>query len=212
MGKRTGEDVIGSTIRGLTVVELIGVDESHKMVARFKCLCGVEFRARISNVKSGCTKSCGCLQKTTVSERNYKHGLSRDTRFQVWVDMHKRCYNQEHPSYPNYGGRGLKVHQSWHGSPAQFLIDMGERPNRSTLERKNNDVGYEPGNCVWAPMSVQQNNKRTNVLLTLEGETHTIADWSRIKGLGKGVLSWRLASGWPDDALLSPSKSSRRKP
>ncbi len=88
------------------------------------------------------------------------HGYSRTPTYQAWKSMLKRCLTTSNKKYPDYGGRGITVCQRWIDSFLNFLADMGERPSaKHTLERSDNDKGYEPGNVIWATMKVQSRNK-----------------------------------------------------
>ena len=95
--------------------------------------------------------------------------------------MKGRCRNPNDKSYKNYGGRGITVCNRWNDF-ANFLEDMGERPEGMSLERKDNNGNYEPSNCKWATRSDQQNNRRSNRLFTINGKTQTFTQWVREVG------------------------------
>lgn len=144
---------------------LIFLDDSHSTLNRegykikfgkFLCDCGVEKTIRISNVKSGNTKSCGCLE----IESRRTHGKRSSVEYSTWDSMIQRCYNKKHPSYSNYGGRGIKVCDRWLESFENFYEDMGEKPSGFWIERINPSADYYPENCKWEFVSVQQYNKR----------------------------------------------------
>lgn len=82
--------------------------------------------------------------------------------YKVWTAMFDRCYNEKHPAYNYYGGRGIKVCPRWR-SFYNFMDDMGPRPDGLTLERVNNMAGYGPKNCKWATYTEQANNRRNNI-------------------------------------------------
>ncbi len=119
--------------------------------------------------------------------------------------MRTRCLNEKSDQYPEYGGRGIKVALAW-DSFAAFLADMGERPAGTTLDRWPDVNGdYAPGNCRWATMQQQENNKRNNVLLTHGGKTQTVAEWARETGLIYQTIRQRLKHGWSvAEALTLP--------
>lgn len=73
--------------------------------------------------------------------------------------MLQRCRNPRNRRFKDYGGRGITVCERWL-SFDNFLADMGEPPLGLTIERRDNDKGYEPGNCYWATYKVQANNQR----------------------------------------------------
>jgi hypothetical protein len=92
----------------------------------------------------------------------YKHGetTANSVEYHTWANMMTRCYNKNTKDYKNYGGRGIQVCERWKNYE-NFLNDMGRKPSPElTLERKDNDKDYEPGNCKWATRRDQQFNRR----------------------------------------------------
>lgn len=159
MSKRI--DLKGKVFGRITVIEEEGSDSRGEMMWRCKCECGKEKITTSSRLRTSQTKSCGCLQKETVSSTMYRHGMSNHPNYVVWASMRKRCNNKNNLSYPDYGGRGIEVCKRW-DSFSNFLADVGERPTeKHTLERKNNDGNYEPTNCCWSSRADQARNTRT---------------------------------------------------
>jgi len=75
--------------------------------------------------------------------------------------MRRRCNYPQDRGYKNYGGRGIKVCERWDTSFAAFLEDMGKAPSpKHSIDRVNNNGNYEPGNCRWATMKEQMQNRR----------------------------------------------------
>ena len=125
----------------------------------------------------------------------------------VWRGMHNRCYNENQKSYKNYGAKGIRVCERWHGKQGfkKFLADMGERPEKGTIERIDSRGNYEPSNCRWATRLEQANNKSNNRYITIEGITQTKTQWARQYNIGVAIFHQRLQNGMlPLDALTKP--------
>lgn len=130
------------------------------------------------------------------------HGLSRTTSYPVWCGIKTRCYNKNSAFYAEYGGRGISMCQRWLDSFQAFHDDMGERPAGMTIERLNNDLGYEPGNCVWADRKTQSRNRRGRHLLTIAGETRSMSEWAESSGISVSTIWARIKYGWSDEAAV----------
>jgi hypothetical protein len=124
--------------------------------------------------------------------------------------MKKRCRSR-----PDYIERGTQVCERWENSFTDFYNDMGPRPSsKHSIERKNNDGDYEPGNCIWATRTTQNRNTRRNHFLTFSGRTQTIADWSEETGIRQGTIWIRLSKlKWSVEKTLStPTRPLNRNP
>lgn len=120
-------------------------------------------------------------------------GAKASPEYNVWNNMKGRCTRPNHPEWPRYGGRGIKVCDRWLESFANFFADMGERPSPAhSIDRIDNDGNYEPGNCRWATGDVQNRNNRRTRLLTLNGVTKCMKDWCAEYGVPARTLKYRM--------------------
>lgn len=201
-------DLTGYKFNRLLVVEFAGV-KSKRVYWKCRCDCGKDVIVRSWSLKSGNTKSCGCL----VSEGNNKtHGMSLKAEYGVWLSMRNRCYNPSVKGYINYGGRGITVCPEWRDSFDQFYKDMGKKPTpKHSIDRINNDGNYEPGNCRWATHRDQCNNRRGNISLKYNGKTQTPAQWGRELGISRATIIQRLSYGWTVERTLSTPLKYQKK-
>lgn len=136
-----------------------------------------------------------------------KHGYSHTRIDHIYKSMIDRCENPKNYGYHKYGGRGIHVCEEWKTNKIAFFewaFANGYAENL-TIDRKDNSKGYSPENCRWITYQEQNNNRRSNRYETIDGETHTVAEWSRISGIKQGTIQYRLAKGWnPKDAVFKP--------
>jgi hypothetical protein len=157
------------------------------------------------------------LQRERTSAANLKHGHARQgtSLYRRWKRLRARCNNPNHPKYPDYGGRGIRVCERWNDF-SNFLTDMGEPPPGLTLERINNDLGYSPDNCRWATAKEQSNNRRPrrstkgkpNIVLTWNGKTQSVNAWSAELKIRGQTIRWRIRKNWPIEQILSSNQPS----
>lgn len=152
------EDLTGKSFGKLTVVGF-----SHRKESRYfwncVCICGVPTKSDRSSLVGGKAKSCGCARKAKITSRLTTHGKANTRFYKIWQGMKKRCMNPNSTNYEFYGGRGIKVCDSWLNFE-NFDKDMldGYEDNL-TLDRIDNRKGYSLENCRWVSMSVQDYNK-----------------------------------------------------
>lgn len=151
-------DVSGMQFGRLTAIRFHGVTRSKRMW-ECKCACGAEVIVSIGSLRSGNTKSCGCLHVETARNKNLSHGRCRTKIYSIWTHMLQRCRNPNRPRYHDYGGRGITVCKRWL-TFENFFEDMGEVPAGHTLDRIDNDGNYEPKNCKWSTPTEQTKNSR----------------------------------------------------
>lgn len=130
--------------------------------------------------------------------------MSKHPAYAVWRSMLARCDNADHPAYGNYGGRGIRVCESWKESFDNFWRDMGATYAPGlTLDRKDNDAGYRPDNCRWTDRHAQAQNRRDAKLVKYNGVLMNVSVAARASGINSTTILYRLANGWPEDRLFS---------
>jgi hypothetical protein len=134
------------------------------------CDCGNKVAVLICNLRSGRTKSCGCLKVEMAGQQRRTHGMSQTSEYKIWAGIKKRCYNMSYKEYHLYGGRGINMSPEWKESFEAFYKDMGPRPSSNhSIERLDNSLGYNNQNCIWALPSQQTKNRRVSHFVTLDG-------------------------------------------
>jgi hypothetical protein len=155
------------------------------------------------------TKSCGC-------DLNVKHGHSRTSKsgltqtYMTWMSMRQRCQYQQNIGYARYGGAGVKVCERWQVFE-NFVADMGLRPDNTTIDRIDNQIGYEPGNCRWATKKEQARNRSNNRMIEIDGVTKCLAEWCEHYGMEPKRVCQRLHAGWSAEKALTMPLRPKRK-
>lgn len=182
-----------------------------------RCECGVVRTVRMIHLKSGASKSCGCLKREICAEsgrRNRIHGNAGERAtltYKSWRAMTQRCCNPKNAGYSIYGAKGISVCDRWKTSFQNFLADMGERPTAShSIDRINPRGQYDPANCRWATPLQQQRNRTNNTFVTIDGVRKCVTEWVEAPGsVSKSAFRRRIQSGWePKRALFEPILSS----
>jgi len=156
-----------------------------------ECSCGTRKEIRGYDLLNGQTKSCGCLNKEKLLRKVTTHGMTNTATYKSWCGMKGRCNNPRDAAYGRYGGRGIKVCPRWLQFE-NFFEDMGEKPEKLTLERLDNNKGYSPDNCTWATRWTQNRNKKNNRMYSYQGEAKCLADWAIEMGMNYQTLCSRL--------------------
>lgn len=194
----------GTVFGRLTV---IGVGQSgylNRSQSKCVCECGVTGEFDNNRLRRGKVRSCGCITPEP------KHGRSGDPIHKVWGAVIQRCTNPKSTSYNRYGERGVTICDAWRDF-AVFLADMGDRPSDNhSIDRIDNDGNYSCGkcgdciqngwslNCRWATPEEQANNKRSNLVVTVDGKSMTAAQWEKVTGVSQKKIRQRIFRGWSD--------------
>lgn len=199
------QDITGQRFSRLVVLERAGRAPSGHATWKCKCDCGNEVVVWGLSLKSGNTRSCGCIHKEQLSERSRTHGLKpgNDSTYNSWACMKSRCNNPNHPDYHYYGGRGITHDPRW-ADFKNFFEDMGPKPDDSlTIERIDNDGNYCKENCKWGTRKEQARNKSNNRIFTCSGRTMTLAEWAEELGVSHNTIYGRLERGWSLEKTLT---------
>lgn len=186
-------DRSGQTFGRLTARRYVSVQSARRKKSAWVCVCecGTEKTVATDDLTSGKVVSCGCVKRDRLRTYRPQHGGTGTREHSIWCGMIDRCERATREGYRNYGGRGISVCERWRGSFQAFLDDMGPRPSADmTIERVDNDRGYEPGNCVWAPRRTQNRNKR-NIVLTED----LVRDLHASRARGETIASWASRHG-----------------
>lgn len=147
------------------------------------------------DARIGRVSSCGCVGAAVQKSHATTHGMKGTATYDSWCGAKGRCTNPDDKNYPRYGGRGIKVCQEWQESFENFLSDMGERPDGTTLDRIDVNGDYEPGNCRWATATQQARNRRRSVYVERNGKKAHLSEVAEEMGITYGAAFMRLKRG-----------------
>ncbi len=199
------EDLSGRVFGRLSVVS--EAERSESGLRHWICVCQCGNKATISHrsLKSGNSRSCGCLRKETTSGRLTTHGQScrgEKTRiYKIWSGMIARCSIESATGYQNYGGRGIRVCDRWNDFQ-RFYEDMGEPPSpKHSIDRVDVNGDYSKENCRWSTVECQASNKRNNRYIEHGGKRMTVTAWAKSLGIALATLLEALEKHPIDYAL-----------
>jgi len=206
------KDLTGQKFHNLTVLSFAYRDKKNTYWL-CKCNCGNKKIIRGSHLTSGNTKSCGCLMKYNITRRNKEnaiHGKSNTRLYTIYAGMKARCLKPNTNSYENYGEKGITICNEWLNDFMCFYnwaINNGYKENLS-LERIDNNQGYEPSNCKWIEKKLQSRNIKSNKMISFRGKTLCMAEWAEQLGINYNTLNSRLGKyNWSiKKALTTPTK------
>lgn len=195
-------DLTGEKFGRLVVIDRAGdytcPSGYRKIRWNCRCSCGNAVVVCGSELRRGDTISCGCYATESKKRRATTHGLSRTSLHSIWKGMNARCYNKNHKNYIDYGGRGITICDEWRDDFRKFY-DWSIRHGYSeglTIDRKNVDGSYCPDNCCWVTRAAQANNRRNNIKITYNGETHSLKQWAMRLNIKYSTLYYRIKNNW----------------
>lgn len=187
---RPAVDITGQKfglLKAIRPTEQRGSDKS--VVWEFECKCGNKKLLPLKSIRGkNAVKSCGCL--------GYSHSQTGTRLYKIWDNMKARCFNPNSTEYERYGGRGIIVCSEWLGENGfenfrDWALQNGYN-DTLTIDRIELDKDYSPSNCKWSTYEEQLNNTSRNRLLTYNGKTQTMAQWSKELGIGYNTLNTRI--------------------
>ena len=204
-------DLIGQRFGNLVVIKKDSeyIDKNGKRRASWLCKCDCGKTKVLSGIslKYSGTKSCGCLSNRNNKEcSNVANNEKNTVLYDRWRGMLYRCR-----THNRYAGRGIKVCEEWHdyNNFKKWALENGFNESLS-LDRTNNNGDYAPDNCRWTSDKKQANNRSNTILLTYNGETHSLSEWADILDVPYNRLASRVNRGWEvKDIIENPYRGKR---
>lgn len=198
---------------GRLVIISYDTKKGNKHYVNCKCDCGNTKSIRFSRLKSGETKSCGCIRLENLEKLRHlnnlnRHGKSKDKLYSVYSSIKYRCYNVNANNYKHYGGKGVKVCDEWLNDFMKFYNWSHNNGYREGLSIDRIDVNgdYEPSNCRWADSTTQSNNKCNTIYLTYNNKTQSLSAWAKELSIPYGTAYSRFSRGKETNNILKKSK------
>lgn len=214
INQKTGHywnNLTGDVYGRWTVIECVGrlVTVGGKSdgatVWRCRCECGAERTVNYGALRSGVSKSCGCLRREVLNARALKHGDSRCKAYVAWQQAQQRCFNPERPCWNNYGGRGVTMCDGLKGDYVKWREVLGPAPSlKHSVDRRDNNGNYSCGSCShcqakgwklnihWATRGEQNSNRRSNRHFSWKGQIRNITEIARMENVAFCSLRNRL--------------------
>lgn len=192
-------DLTGKRFGNLVVLEK-AEKQGTSQLWLCKCDCGNLTKIRANGLVRLGRDSCGCRTSEKISKARFLHGETNSRLYDIWRGMKKRCLLPKAQGYKNYGGRGIHICDEWKDDYLAFknwALNNGYKDGL-TIDRIDNNGNYEPLNCRFTDYKQQANNRRSNRLLSVNGETKTIQEWADIMGVQRNLIVNRKKMGWSD--------------
>lgn len=186
------------TVRGFSHWQQTSAKFKHA-IFNCDCDCGTVYQTSIYRLRSGNTSSCGCFRRELMT----KHGMHSTPEYQIWEGVVARGTGKEHPEW--YYDRGICICPEWTGEGGfkSFYDHIGPRPSpKHSVDRIDNDRGYEPGNVRWATNKEQSRNTRRNRFFDVRGERLCLTEACEKYGLPFARVFYRLKRGWTIERAL----------
>lgn len=202
------KDLTGARFDKLTVISRANTNsKSGNAMWVCRCECGSITEVIGSKLRSGYTKSCGCLRISDTAQ-----GYSKERVYRTWRGMHQRCYNQKHDKYKWYGGRGITICPEWHDfiTFRIWALENGYSDDL-TIDRIDPDDNYCPDNCQWVDMKTQANNRSNNRILYFNGKAYTVSQIAEMFGISSFTIFNRLRLKWSVEQIVrTPERSTNQ--
>lgn len=193
------KDITDQKFGKLTVIKISGKSKSGNIKWLCKCDCGNTTEVIGSKLRNGYTKSCGCLKFSAQAQ-----GYSATRLYQIWTNMHRRCYDSRHDNFKWYGAKGIFICDEWHQfmSFRTWALTNGYADNLS-IDRINPKGIYEPSNCRWQTQKQQMNNVSSNKILYFEGKKYTQSEFADNFNLSYHTVTNRIRLGWELERIVN---------
>lgn len=203
MGRKAA-NLTSQTFSYLKVIKRVESNPSDKNAKwECQCICGKVVTTEGARLRRGVAKSCGCKRGALKISTMNTHGKTNTRLYRIWHSMKSRC-DYDFKGSERYYGRGIKVCSDWNESFEKFhgwAVNNGYE-DYLTIDRINSNGNYEPDNCRWADKLTQDNNRRSNKTIEINGEKRTIAEWSRVSGVKYETIRSRISRGCVGSDLI----------
>ena len=201
------DNFIGKRFGRLIVIKRVN-NKGNNQFYLCKCDCGKEKIIQKYSLIYGKTRSCGCLRKEISSRKNKTHNMTNSRLYRIYRHIKERCFNPNSKSYKYYGSCGIVMCNEWKNDFMNFYnwaMSNGYR-NDLTIERIDVNDDYCSENCKWIPQKEQSKNRRNVHLITFNGKTQSLTDWSNELNINFNTLYQRIIiSKWSiEKAFMSP--------
>lgn len=198
-------NLLGQKFGRLEVIEYKGLNKHNHATWLCKCVCGEERIVESGNLRRGHQVSCGCQSLENRVAATTTHHLSGHPLYKIWAKIKERCNNENCKSYKNYGAKGVRMCEEWKNDFEAFYnwaIANGWRKGLEVDKDKKGTKIYSPGTCSILTRKQNANAKTNNVLLTINGETKTAAEWADIVKIPAQIIRRRIREGWGHENAL----------